>query len=258
MLKKLRQIPTDLKSGEPLQVGGALTKSFLMAIILLAILPQYTAESGWQFRFWAFLLSPPNEIGDTLAGIAGVLAFLWIIITVWLQSIELKEQRKELSEQRKATQEIAKRMDQQSAKEHLDALLLSLRRKVLNVENSISTWKWTRNSKVEEHCLIPESLKELSEEEIFFPTLRQHVLNALALSTAAKQGRDGYTDLQPAFSNVSLFFADSFLDAFTDLRKRLGADQTVRIVDLEVEDLLRLLQHLRDADIWSEQHGIRG
>lgn len=95
-LKKLGQIPADLKSREPLKVGGALTKSFLISIVLLAILPQHTLENGWQVRIWAFLLSPPNEIGDTLAGIAGVLAFLWIIVTVWLQSMELKEQRKEL------------------------------------------------------------------------------------------------------------------------------------------------------------------
>lgn len=90
-----RRIPSDLKSKEPLLVGAALTKAFLAIIIILAILPQKT-EGVWQFRIWAFLISPSNVIGDTLAGIAGVLAFLWIIITVWLQSEELKDQKKVL------------------------------------------------------------------------------------------------------------------------------------------------------------------
>ncbi|WP_395540682.1 putative phage abortive infection protein [Neotabrizicola sp. sgz301269] len=44
-----------------------------------------------------FLDSPPNEIGDTLAGFAGALAFIWIVVTVWLQSHELSEQRKEIT-----------------------------------------------------------------------------------------------------------------------------------------------------------------
>lgn len=37
----------------------------------------------------------PNEVGDTLAGFAGAIAFIWIICTVWLQGSELKEQRKQ-------------------------------------------------------------------------------------------------------------------------------------------------------------------
>ncbi|MCI2394309.1 hypothetical protein [Aliiroseovarius sediminis] len=39
----------------------------------------------------------PNEIGDTLAGVAGTLAFVWIVVTVWLQATELREQRQEFS-----------------------------------------------------------------------------------------------------------------------------------------------------------------
>lgn len=45
---------------------------------------------------WEYLRSAqPNEIGDTLAGVAGTLAFVWIVVTVWLQATELKEQRVE-------------------------------------------------------------------------------------------------------------------------------------------------------------------
>ena len=109
----------ELRSGEPLKVGRALTTAFISIICILAILPQHTQELGWEWRLSAFLLSPPNEIGDTLAGIAGVLAFLWIIITVWLQSEELAEQRKEL----KATREEIKmsRIAQEKQVAALDA-----------------------------------------------------------------------------------------------------------------------------------------
>ena len=97
-----------------MDVGKAITKAFLAIVIALALLPQHTSDGGWQLRGWALITSPPNEIGDTFAGVAGVLAFLWIIVTVWLQSQELAAQREELKltrgeikDQRQATQDMA-------------------------------------------------------------------------------------------------------------------------------------------------------
>lgn len=52
-----------------------------------------------------FIESTPNEKGDTLAGLAGSLAFLWIIVTVLLQGKELSLQREELEKMRTAQQE---------------------------------------------------------------------------------------------------------------------------------------------------------
>lgn len=45
---------------------------------------------------WQYLLqAPPNEIGDTLAGVAGSLAFIWVVVAVLFQATELREQREE-------------------------------------------------------------------------------------------------------------------------------------------------------------------
>lgn len=90
----------DVKSNwrntdDPMSLGLAWSKAFVAFVVLLAVLPN-SADDGWEFRLWTFITSPPNEIGDTLAGIAGALAFLWIIVTVQLQSKELKAQREEL------------------------------------------------------------------------------------------------------------------------------------------------------------------
>lgn len=59
-----------------------------------------SSEGNCQTKFSIFLAARPNEVGDTLAGFAGALAFVWIIVTVWLQSQELSEQRRVLSEQK--------------------------------------------------------------------------------------------------------------------------------------------------------------
>lgn len=71
-----------------------------------------------------FLSSRPNEIGDTLAGFAGALAFVWIVVTVWLQSQELAAQRRELREtrlevgaQRVANEKMAEALSSQASVE---------------------------------------------------------------------------------------------------------------------------------------------
>jgi len=52
-------------------------------------------------NFKIFWNSPPHSFGDTLAGIAGALALLWIIVTVALQRQQLNAQRQELEFTRK-------------------------------------------------------------------------------------------------------------------------------------------------------------
>lgn len=106
----------DVKSNwrntdDPMALGLAWSKAFVAFVALLALLPNSTDDS-WEFRLWTFMTSPPNEIGDTLAGIAGALAFLWIIVTVQLQSRELRAQREELT---LAREEYAKMAEAQSA-----------------------------------------------------------------------------------------------------------------------------------------------
>lgn len=84
----------------PIRVGAAIT--FLVALGFIAMSLRQSCSklpSGYsdcQSNWVRFLNAAPNEIGDTLAGFAGVLAFVWIIVTVSLQSLELREQRKEL------------------------------------------------------------------------------------------------------------------------------------------------------------------
>lgn len=64
-------------------------------------------------KWSAFLEAAPNEVGDTLSGFAGALAFVWLIATVWLQGQELAAQREELKEQREATQDMANAQTEQ-------------------------------------------------------------------------------------------------------------------------------------------------
>lgn len=94
--------------------------------IFAAFLPAcYQSTSGYTAcptKLFYLKQSTPNELGDTLAGFAGALAFIWIVVTVAMQSLELKAQREELaltreemSGQRIATQEMARAMAAQAS-----------------------------------------------------------------------------------------------------------------------------------------------
>jgi hypothetical protein len=66
--------------------------------------------SNWdQLRF----RSTPNEIGDMLAGFAGALAFIWIVVTVLLQAAELREQREQFEKMATAQEAQAKLLEKQ-------------------------------------------------------------------------------------------------------------------------------------------------
>ncbi len=104
----------------PVIWGWGLTVLVAFGAVVLGFGP--ICEDGvCQTKFAALWAAPPNEIGDTLAGFAGALAFVWIIVTVMLQSKELKAQREvlfltktEMEEQRKATQDMARSMKAQA------------------------------------------------------------------------------------------------------------------------------------------------
>lgn len=88
----------------PIKVGIALTAVVVVCFTIILITVNCTLLDAGVLEcrrniFW-LLDSRPNEIGDALAGFAGMLAFIWIVVTVWLQSTELAEQRQVLIAQK--------------------------------------------------------------------------------------------------------------------------------------------------------------
>lgn len=86
-----------------LPLGIALTCIWLVVLVALTSTSKSCppTEEATQFRFWNCL--EPNAIGDYLAGAFAPLAFIWLVVTVLLQSFELRAQRDEMMRQVKAT-----------------------------------------------------------------------------------------------------------------------------------------------------------
>ena len=97
---------------EPTDTGWVLTIGIIWLVSWIA----YPIRDGQtQSKLTEFLTLRTSEMGDTLAGIFSALAFVWIMVTVFMQSRELREQRVEFKQQRLVTQDMARAMTAQAA-----------------------------------------------------------------------------------------------------------------------------------------------
>ncbi|KIC16637.1 hypothetical protein GC1_10355 [Leisingera sp. ANG1] len=254
-----------------MEVGRALTKAFLAIVAALAILPQHTADGGWQLRAYALITSPPNEIGDTFAGVAGVLAFLWIIVTVWLQSQELAEQRKELSATRdelKLTREAHQKqvniLEKQAsiyeieqkdraekrAKDQFDQMLRALADLVGNEREWGEPWV---PSTTRPHMLnLGTSVFNLKDPQSVDEAIKQ----AVSSSQHCHETLDGYFASQTPFSKSGKMDAYiaclAFVKDVMGLYDDLGPDQKLRFDFLGLTQLSENLRALLEMNIWLE------
>ena len=83
-----------------------------VAWVLLAVyLGLHAADDK---RIWPLTNLSANEWGDFLAGVAGTLAFIWLIATVFIQSKELRLQRAEMEDNREVASEQARYIAEQT------------------------------------------------------------------------------------------------------------------------------------------------
>jgi Putative phage abortive infection protein len=110
------------KQHKSIRFGVWASLALVAFVVVIFGFPEGAADnSSPKSKLQLFLESSPSAVGDTLAGVAGALAFLWIIITVRLQSSELAKQREELrltrevmGEQREAARDMANSIAEQN------------------------------------------------------------------------------------------------------------------------------------------------
>ncbi|WP_299662387.1 hypothetical protein [uncultured Ruegeria sp.] len=243
-----QSVKDGVRSDQPLEVGRSLTKSFLAVVFVLAILPQHTQDGGWSIRFFAFLTSPSNEIGDTFAGVASVLAFLWIIITVWLQSKELEEQRKEFVKMADAQSKQFNLISSQQEDVDQKAVLLGVKRRLEELERAsisffVSELKPPHN--YNQLRLVP-SEKNLEIEKYYLE------LNT-RLGTAAQLLGEGRVDLEMSNDNgfcgqkAQLIEALSYLRGLLMRKSNLSLAGKMYQSDLKIEHTVLLLEEVLDS-----------
>lgn len=263
-----------------MRVGAVLTILIVVFFAFIAFFPVGSGEDR-MIRIVHLWHEPFNVWGDTLAGIAGVLAFLWIIITVHIQSRELRAQqeqlaltREELAETRKATQDMAlsqadqvnilkeqgaifedeqRQRREDRAEKLLEQLLEELVLLARNEDELTRTW-----------VIFPLEGDMRSTKRWFFyasrmkletPTLDQQ------LQWVARHA-DAHSDylisleekgqLDRKSTNYEYYAdADQILNEILELKDQLGDHHLARLRKLKVQDLQDALQRILKADIWA-------
>lgn len=256
----------------PTKVGFALTALILAGFVFMAwqhkciLLPTEVLEcrSNWAW----FLDAPPNEIGDTLAGFAGVLAFVWIIITVWLQGYELREQRKELeltrSELKLARQAQEKQLEvmqkqaeifedeqrsraQADAKETLDAALTRIAYKSLELCNlSVTLVSEENRSELTGSASIFSGYD--GEENLDFFLQNSHH-GAIGCYYLLCNARHRIHEIHRSKKSDALKLLEYF-GAVLAMENGLSDGQRVRLDSLRVREIYELLNDLISSKRW--------
>lgn len=266
----------------PILVGGTLTAMVFGVAFVSASMPACFETTKGIINCptkWFYLKqSTPNELGDTLAGFAGALAFIWIVVTVWIQSQELSAQREELADTReelsltrKAQEEQLKVMeaqakifeDEQSERAEMRAKEV-LEQRLDHLRNLITTdqtgWIYSENpgaiygaSAIARKLFNnDEQMENLSVDQFFFRQL-DHVNNTLddLLIDIEKSALD--KSRYPAI--VSLAQILSVFEGVFAILGRLGEDQFERIQKLELQSFKQQLDKYAELPIWAHSRG---
>lgn len=261
----------------PFRFGLFLTALVLGFIVALAFGTDKEANLP---RWKAFWHASPNEIGDTIAGIAGTLAFLWIIVTVMIQGNELRLQRRELAmtrrelkAQREASEKMAiaqdaqvraleaqavifedenLRRNEERMKEILDGLLNTLRGFLQNSFSSGCSWTYvqtifpdgheqTRRSSLFHNKESRIASIDLPEVDFFHQILVR--LKGL-LEIVAHSDAKGQIRERPAKSDFLPL--ERTLLLIEELNERLSLGQKYRLAAIGFEDLKATVDALSD------------
>jgi hypothetical protein len=250
---------------------GILLTAVLGAVVTVLSL---TAGPSGNGRFAEFTNLSWNEIGDTMAGVFAPLAFVWIVVTVFLQSQELAEQRRELSLTREELRLAREAQEAQLLVMQKQADIFEDERKHRDSENAKRVFDQLI------HAIVIQVLKEKDLHNNFVLDVQNvfstYLPNPLALCKGASDDEivrsisDSLNDFryrilgQNGVLQISVLkrksknhfyyrYLKGDLDYILSLRERLAEDQEVRLQSLGLEDAAVVLEELLNLDIWDHQ-----
>lgn len=200
-------------------------------------------------------------MGDTLAGLFSALAFIWIIVTVFMQSRELREQRKEFREQRLATQDMARAMaaqadifEQEAIGRKQEAVSQLVEQLICKFQEEITTaalnWKGPMDDGGgREHvALVPYKAgkyQTISQETFFRDLLKSLKQVGPYVQTSLSAGV-----LVDRPKHDALWDASNTLDDLLAEFWKLSDDQQVKVARLKLLEVKDEIEKLCDAPIW--------
>lgn len=232
--------------------------SLTIAIVLLNVgLLEDCANEACVSKYEQFLRLKPSEMGDTIAGLFSGLAFIWIIVTVFMQSRELREQRNEIRHQRVATQAMARAMTSQARifeseqrqrgedryQLEFEAQLSNTKKLVLEISSYDGFVEWLFD--LRDHANFGgmgvttkrwNTYDSVENDDQFFDQLNKSVTeSAFPTSSRSARAYEGNCDIE------NLEMICNQLEVLVDFETRLSVAQKTRIDTLRLQDTLEVL-----------------
>lgn len=236
----------------PLWVGALMT----LAVLALAVAAGFgeVCKDGTCTPKWQVLRnSSPAEIGDALSGVGSVLAFIWVIVTVWMQSIELRLQRKEMRDQQAETVKMADAMAALSrifeqeqgerAQDRADKELDALVDRFLTAVGYIEDWDADIGRRV---GFNPEQ----NDDERF-----DHALTEIARArkSLVHRGKVGVKMIEKAVDPDDAILAAKYLRQINEIAPRLSPASQIWLTKFEIETALQALDYLlAQKQLWNK------
>jgi hypothetical protein len=271
------------RTKNPIAWGAILTIALAALVATLAILP---GPEGVK-RYSEFSNLTSNEIGDTLAGIFAPLAFIWIVVTVFLQSLELAEQRKELALTRTELQlareaqeaqlgvmqkqaEIFEDEKKQRAWDRvekvLDGLLVNLARKC-ELLNDATNWEFDfheddYSGMTDEDFMITKDIrKETTKPFATVPSsnlderVHQHARTLMAFYLFLLH-KDRHLRCSKKVNRKYFAGMDELFEQILEQAKEASKGQKVRIAALNLESMREHLSEIMKLDLWLPESSV--
>lgn len=232
-----------------------------------------------QSRFQHFLAGEPNAMGDALAGFVGSLTLIWVVASVFQQSMELRAQRREFSEmvvaqraqvsaldaQRKIFEDEQEQRKQDEISKILDRLLFDLAR-ACELANIVTQWEFSKheddfsgmiddrgNLLREQHVdtIKPFSLSNYNDVD---ERVYQHGYALMAAYIFLQSGQIGQ-----CIKKAKRVFFEPILDKIDDILRYESTSskaQRVRIASLNLESMKGHLNSIFDFDLWEDSTSV--
>lgn len=259
----------------PFLIGVFLTLGVLGAFgYFLYYLPVVKASESYSNKWHYLKVAPPNEVGDALAGIAGSLAFVWLVVTVWLQAKELREQRKEfermagaLDAQAKIFLDEQRQRKEAEAERHANELLASFQACLDSAAMNECRWDSFKGKTAAGIASLSQGRGSHNEKDKLVQTLklqprksegpndrrvRSFVEHIRGLSSSVRRARENEKFDRMISPGVPMEL-DQLLDLskkICDLKSETSSAYQVMLQRADIETLPELLSDLISSDIW--------
>lgn len=202
-------------------------------------------------KYSQFLALPPNGVGDTLAGFAGALALVWIVVTLMVQQMEIAASKEQAEKTASALEAQKEYFQAVTAREEVNALVASLAASLPNYEFKPAVLKLKNGEEIS----FAFASKKFSKEEYERLTYSEKLHRSAAVDKGVRSKIElAVTSDEIKGGAAARWYYEDLHDQFSALAELIDTaprDQQVILKRCRVKEHLAYLEFLLEKkEIW--------